>query len=165
MARKSVMSPLAQFMMHNVSVGNVAGDYRVMQHTAEVLKSANDTIANAYMNKSGMSREEVLKLMNNETWISAHKAKELGLVDEVMFEDNSIQINDITNFEDMHLYNSYTSIPKELLNKIKDLNINNQSFITNSNKSNTSIDFFLKEKAQSELELLKLKNLGGKNIG
>ena len=53
MAGKSKMSPTAQIMVHNVST-SCGGDYRAMEHTAEVLKNANDTIANAYINKSGI---------------------------------------------------------------------------------------------------------------
>lgn len=148
MAGKSKMSPTAQIMVHNVST-SCGGDYKVMEHTAEILKNANDTIANAYINKSGMSREKALDLMDKETWLSAQKAKELGLVDEIMFENNSnVLLNNASNL--VGLYNSYSSIPKELLEK---LNINNSSQPTN----NSQVDFFMRQKAKSELEILKLK--------
>ena len=84
---KVLMSPTAQMMIHNVTT-YAEGDYRDMEHTAEILKNANDTIANAYRLKSGKTQEELLALMNNETWMTAQKAKELGLIDEIMFEDN-----------------------------------------------------------------------------
>ena len=48
MAGKCKMSPLAEIMIHNVST-KTSGDYRDMEHTAEVLKKANKTIANAYV--------------------------------------------------------------------------------------------------------------------
>ncbi len=85
--KKVLMSPTAQMMIHNVTT-YAEGDYRDMEHAAGVLKVANDTIANAYRLKSGKTQEELLKLMDNETWMTAQKAKELGLVDEVMFEDD-----------------------------------------------------------------------------
>ncbi|MBC2478628.1 head maturation protease, ClpP-related, partial [Clostridium beijerinckii] len=69
MARHSSMSPTAQLMVHNVS-SYASGDYRDMDHMSEVLKNANNTIANAYMCKSGMSREQALEIMNNETWLT-----------------------------------------------------------------------------------------------
>ena len=53
-------------MIHNVSTW-ADGDYREMEHTAEVLKNANDTIANAYRIKTGKTQEELLSLMDNET--------------------------------------------------------------------------------------------------
>ena len=86
--KKVLMSPTAQMMIHNVSA-YAEGDYRDMEHTADILKNANETIANAYRLKSGKTQEELLALMNAETWMTAQKAKELGLVDEVMFEDNA----------------------------------------------------------------------------
>ena len=83
---KVLMSPTAQMMIHNVTT-YAEGDYRDMEHTADILKTANDTIANAYRLKSGKTQEELLALMDDETWMDAKKAKELGLIDEIMFED------------------------------------------------------------------------------
>ena len=83
---KVLMSPTAQMMIHNVTT-YAEGDYRDMEHTAEILKNANDTIANAYRLKSGKTQEELLALMDDETWMDAKKAKELGLIYEIMFED------------------------------------------------------------------------------
>lgn len=149
MAGKSKMSPTAQLMVHNVSTC-ANGDYRDMEHTAEILKNANDTIANAYISKSGMSREKALELMNKESWLTATQAKELGLIDEIMFEDsNNLGLKGLNNFKKHGLYNSFSSIPEELLKKLISVNDNQP----NENK----VDFFIKQKAQAELDLLKLK--------
>lgn len=149
MAGKSKMSPTAQLMVHNVSTC-ASGDYREMEHTAEILKNANDTIANAYISKSGMSREKALELMNKESWLTATQAKELGLIDEIMFEDsNNLALKGLNNFKKHGLYNSFSSIPEELLEKLISVNDNQP----NENK----VDFFIKQKAQAELDLLKLK--------
>lgn len=156
MAGKSTMSPTAQIMVHNVSTG-ASGDYRVMEHTAEVLKNANDTIANAYIAKSGISREQALDLMNRETWLSAQRAKELGLIDEIMFENNNVEpFKNLTNSNLKGLYNSYSSIPNELLERISQNNMSQP--ITNKEDM---VDFFMQQKAQSQLNLIKL---GGTKI-
>ena len=84
--KKIQMSPTAQLMIHNVS-SRQSGDYRDMEHMAEVLKNANETISNAYRLKSKMSQEQLLEMMNAETWMTAAKAKEYGLIDEIMFEE------------------------------------------------------------------------------
>jgi len=84
--KKVMMTPTGQMMIHNVTT-YAEGDYRDMEHTADILKTANDTIANAYRLKSGKTQEELLALMDDETWMDAKKAKELGLIDEIMFED------------------------------------------------------------------------------
>ena len=84
---KTLIAPTAQMMIHNVS-GGVDGDYRVMQKEAAVLENYNKAIANAYMIKSGKTQEEVLQLMNDESWFTAQQAVEHGLVDGILFDVN-----------------------------------------------------------------------------
>jgi len=84
--KKIIMSPTSQMMVHNVSA-MASGDHRDMSHMSDVLKGANETIANAYMIKSGKTQEELLELMDNETWLTPSKAVEMGLADEIMFEE------------------------------------------------------------------------------
>ncbi|HSQ88092.1 head maturation protease, ClpP-related [Romboutsia sp.] len=149
MAGKSIMSPTAQIMVHNVSTGGVRGDYRVMEHTAEVLKNANDTIANAYMAKSGMSREKALELMNNETWLSAEKAKELGLIDEIMFEENNKSpLRGLSNFKTKGLYNSFSSIPEELIEKL--IQANGDQPILVPKQKDHKVDFLMQQNIEKE---------------
>lgn len=137
---KVMMSPTAQMMIHNVST-YTSGDYRDMEHSAEVLKSANNTIANAYRLKTGKTQEELLKLMDNETWMTAQKAKELGFVDEIMFENDS-QLVASTDYSGM--------LPPEVINKMRNTLKN-----PNIDKNNDS-DFLL-QKSKSKLNFLKLK--------
>ncbi|EHQ63670.1 phage protein [Paenibacillus dendritiformis C454] len=86
--KKVVISPTAQMMIHNVSSWS-HGDYREHRHESGVLENYNKSIANAYILKSGMQQDEVLALMDDETWFTAQQALEKGLVDEIMFENNS----------------------------------------------------------------------------
>ena len=82
------MSPTAQMMIHNVSASG-AGDYRDFEHYAEQLRKSNDTIANAYMLKTGKTRDEILKLMDHETWFTPEEALEEGFIDEVLSRSDS----------------------------------------------------------------------------
>ena len=129
--KKILMSPTAQMMIHNVS-GSARGDYRDMEHTSEILKNANDTIANAYRIKSGMNQDDLLAMMNNETLMTADKAKEYGLIDEVMFESEP-QLVASSNITGM--------LPQEVLDKMR-----------NKLQSEYSI-----KKVQAKLNYLKLK--------
>lgn len=122
MAGKSKMSPTAQMMIHNVSTGT-QGDYRDMQHSAEILKNANKTVASAYILKSGLSEEEVLNMMNEETWLTAQQAKDLGLIDEIMFNNSLINFG---NIDLKAMYNSLPSIPNEIIQKMKENNKDSQ---------------------------------------
>ena len=126
MAGKTVkMSPTAQFMVHNVSAQG-EGDYRDMQHMADILKTANETIASAYILKTGKSKDEILAMMDKETWLTAEKAKEYGFIDEVMFTNDDSKFQLVANFMP-------NIIPTNVIEKM------------------------VKEKAQAELDILKLR--------
>lgn len=88
MCGKTLMSPTAQMMIHNVS-SIVRGDYRAMQHEAGVIENYNKSIANAYQLKSGKNQDELLELMNKESWFTAQQALELNLIDEIMFQNEA----------------------------------------------------------------------------
>ena len=94
---KILMSPTAQLMIHNVST-TVGGDYRAFEHTAEILKSANQSIANAYKQRTGKSDEELKSLMDAETWFNSNSAVEHGFADEVMFENEEYGGTLVANF-------------------------------------------------------------------
>ncbi len=85
MAGKCYMMPSALIMVHNVSVYGASGDYHEMDKMSEMLKKANQSIANTYMVKSRMSKEEVLEMMDKTTWMTAQEAKEKGLIDGILF--------------------------------------------------------------------------------
>ena len=84
---KVEISPTAQIMIHNVSA-QVRGDHNSMVHEAGVLAGFNKSIANAYVAKTGKSLEDLLELMNHETWFDASSAVENGFADAVMFADS-----------------------------------------------------------------------------
>lgn len=88
-AGKTRMVPTALVMVHNVSIYGASGDYHDMEKASEMLKKANQSIANAYIAKTGKSSEEVLEVMDKTTWMTAQEAKEFGLVDEILFLDKN----------------------------------------------------------------------------
>ncbi|HFR3976720.1 TPA: head maturation protease, ClpP-related [Streptococcus suis] len=84
------ISPTAQLMIHNVSTG-IYGDHNALRNEAEVLEGFNQSIANSYMAKTGLSQEDLLELMDKTTWFTAEKAVEYGFADKVMFEESAPQ--------------------------------------------------------------------------
>jgi len=129
--KTTMMSPTAQMMIHNSSTYQ-EGDHNEMVKTAEILKSTDNTIANAYRLKSGKTQKELLDLMNKETWLTAEKAKELNLIDEIMFSDE-IQLVASTKYSGL--------LPKEVINKMK-----------NEKQNKKQVELL-----QTKLEYLKLK--------
>lgn len=86
MAAYCEMSPTALMMVHCVST-YAEGNHSSLEHTAEVLRTADRALCSAYVDKSGMTEEEALEMMEHTTWLTAEQALERGLIDAVMFRD------------------------------------------------------------------------------
>ncbi len=92
MSNYTQISPVAMIMIHNVSMCGASGDYHDMQKNAEILMQMNAALARAYVDKTGKAEEEILGLMDRETWITARQALEMGFVDAIM-ENTSTMTN------------------------------------------------------------------------
>ena len=86
-----LISPPALIMIHDpmtVAMGNA----KDMEKVIGVLNEIKESIINAYRTKTGLSRGKIAQLMEDETWLNAKKAVELGFADEILFtngnEDN-----------------------------------------------------------------------------
>ena len=145
------MSPSALFMIHNVSC-NASGDYRDMEHTAETLKKANETVANAFKLKTGMEDKEIKAIMDKETWLTADEAKEKKIIDEIMYQDqqvNSNMVNLVRN-NATALCNSI-ALSNSAIEKLKQYKP-----LEHQVKNNNGV-FLLQQMAKAQLELLNLK--------
>lgn len=78
-----LMSPVSMMMIHNPATMAI-GDHTVMQQVIEMLDEVKESIINAYVLKSGLSRAKLSHLMDAETWMNANKAMELGLADGII---------------------------------------------------------------------------------
>lgn len=120
MANTCKMSPVATIMIHNVSMSGASGDYHDMQKNAEILKTMNSALAEAYIAKTGKTKDEILKMMDKETWITAGQALEMGFVDEV--EELQTQItNSICGIRLTEEIRQQVTKEKELQNKKEQL--------------------------------------------
>lgn len=81
-ARYCDISPVGLVMVH-CSSASLYGNKSDMQKGAEILSSIDETIAAAYIEKTGMPKAEALNLMECESWITAEKAVEIGLCDKI----------------------------------------------------------------------------------
>lgn len=142
MARYCEMSPTALMMVHCVWTG-ASGNHADFEHVAEMLRTADESIANAYMSKTGMSKDEVLAMMDRETWLTAEQAKDKGLIDAIMFE----------NKEPSRFVASNFALPSsDQMEKVKQM-MKEQS----QSPSGSNEPVFLMEKAK--LNLLKLRGV------
>lgn len=78
-----LMSPTSMLMIHNPWT-MAMGDHNDMQKAIDVLNEVKESIINAYELKTGMSRAKISRLMEDETWMNAKKAVDLGFADGVL---------------------------------------------------------------------------------
>lgn len=124
MAGHSDIAPTAQLMVHNVSMTD-SGDYHVHDKASEILQTANRAVAAAYIDKSGMTEEDALAMMDKETWLTAAEAVERGLIDEIM--ESKQQTNDIQLVAAL----GATILPVKILNEYRNRKIELQQKLDN----------------------------------
>ena len=81
-----LMSPVAMLMIHDpmtIAMGNT----RDMEEAINTLNEIKESIINAYQLKSGLNRKKISQLMEDETWLNAKKAVELGFADAIIQRD------------------------------------------------------------------------------
>jgi len=103
-----LMAPTAMLMIHNPSM-MAYGDHNDMNKAIDILEEVKESIINAYEIKTGMSRSKIGKLMEDETWMNAKKAIELGFADGYI---EGVKVSD-----DAFLF-SAKEFNKKLVNKI-----------------------------------------------
>lgn len=96
-ADKVVISPTAQIMIHKALLNDVSGNSDDLESAANALKAGDKGIINAYKAKTGLSEDELLELMKNETYMSADEAVEKGFADEIMTFNESEAVASIGN--------------------------------------------------------------------
>lgn len=69
-------------MIHNPA-GIAFGEAKDMRKTADVLDKMRDSIVAIYAKRTGKDKEELNKLMDAETWMTASEAVEAGFADKV----------------------------------------------------------------------------------
>lgn len=93
---KIEMSPVAQIMIHNAST-RAEGDYRAMYDAGELLESVNKSLMSTYLMRTKLPETELKTMMDKETWMNAQRAKELGFIDNIMFEQEMDAVADTNN--------------------------------------------------------------------
>ena len=81
---ETLIAPTALMMIHDPStcaMGNKAD----MEKAIALLDEVKESIINAYAEKSHLSRNKIARLMDEETWMNAEKALQLGFVDGILF--------------------------------------------------------------------------------
>ena len=107
---KVLMAPTAMMMVHNPAT-MAFGDHNDMKKAIELLDEVKESIINAYELKTGLSRREISRLMENETWMNARKAIELGFADGELTDEKKTVTDQAFAFSGKEVRNA-------LLNKL-----------------------------------------------
>ena len=108
---KVLMAPTAMMMVHNPAT-MAFGDHNDMKKAIELLDEVKESIINAYELKTGLPRKDISKLMENETWMNARKAIELGFADGELTDEKKT-VTDAAAFSF-----SSKAVENALLNKL-----------------------------------------------
>jgi ATP-dependent Clp protease protease subunit len=142
---KVLMAPTAMMMIHN-PMTTAFGDHVEMQKAIEMLEEVKESIINAYEIKTSLSRAKLSRLMDEETWMNAYKAIELGFADALL-EDKKT-----ANMKDSYVF-SQRKVDAALLNKMTAKTIDKANQFTGRNV----------DELKNQLKVMeKLFNLGGK---
>lgn len=80
---KVLMSPVSMMMIHN-PMTLAFGDKSQMKKAISMLDEVKESILNAYEIKTGMDRNKLAKLMDDETWMNANTAMAHKFCDGVL---------------------------------------------------------------------------------
>jgi len=81
-ADKRYITSNSYAMIHELSSGNIGKFTHLVSHT-KYLQQMHDKLVDIYLTKSKMEKDEIEKLLKNESWFNANEYLEKGLVDEI----------------------------------------------------------------------------------
>ena len=115
-ADEVVMAENSLFMIHN-AWGGTMGESKDMRKTADTLDKITSELTDIYMKKTGLSYDALAEMMDEETWLNANEAYELGFIDTISDSIKVAAKYDVSKFKNI--------TQEEIQNKLR-ININNK---------------------------------------
>ena len=112
-----LMSPVSMMMIHNPWTW-ASGDSKELEKVIKELDSVKQTIINAYEIKTGKSRNEISRLMDEETWFDVNWAIENKFADGVT-ERRPVDQEKKTQNKTMHKFGNRLAVAA-LFNKLRE---------------------------------------------
>ncbi|MDE6835254.1 MAG: Clp protease ClpP [Ruminococcus sp.] len=82
---ETLISPTGMIMIHN-PMTFAYGNKSDIEKAIAVLEEVKESIINAYVRKTHLSRAKISRLMDEETWMNTEKALQLWFVDDILFD-------------------------------------------------------------------------------
>ena len=105
------MPKTALMMIHNCWTW-ASGDSKELRKTAEDLDKVGEAIKSSYLNKVNITKEELERLLDEESLMTAEECLSKGFIDETIQDDKEIQ-NKYTNKTLLKMYNKMNNKTKE----------------------------------------------------
>lgn len=114
-----VMPSNSYLMIHNPFTG-VVGNQNDLRKTADDLERMREASISAYLEKAGdkLSREKIVEIMDNETWLLGSEAFEYGLCDRL---EKPMEL--VANAEIKEVLSQYKKAPLVLIDEIGKQNV------------------------------------------
>lgn len=118
MAGDAIIMPVNSMMMIHNPMTVAWGNADEMRKTADTLDTIRESIISAYMTRTAMAHDEIVTLMDNETWMTAQEAVDNGFATQV---ENAVQVaasatGTVWNVNGVRMDMSrFTALPDQLL--------------------------------------------------
>ena len=117
-ADKIIMAKGSNMMIHN-PMASAFGEAKDLRNTADFLDKIRESLVSVYADKTDLSSDELIDLLDAETWMSAEEAVENGFADEVegQLEVTAKMAGTIAVFNGIPMdVSNYVNVPERLLN-------------------------------------------------
>ena len=115
-ADEVVMAENSLFMIHN-AWGGTMGEAKDMRKSADTLDKISNELTDIYRKKTGLSYDALAEMMDEETWLNANEALEMGFIDTISDSIKVAAKYDVSKFKNI--------TQEEIQNKLS-ININNK---------------------------------------
>lgn len=120
---KVIMNKTARFMIHNPQVTGLQGpaDSRQLRHVATQLDKIKGLLIGVWDKKTSIGQAKLWELYDNETWLTADEAMQMGFIDESVDAIKavaSVNLNHLNKMNEQSLLKTLVQGIKNLIVKV-----------------------------------------------
>lgn len=146
----------AYMMVHNPSYGFLLGylDADTLLNFADKLELMREGMLDAYSNRTGLAREVLSKMLDDETWMTAEQAVDLGFADRVIKSGKKARKNESASIE--NALKNYVNVPPALLNlsSVEAAPVDTEELEAQAQRLRTRIEPYFKKEQEHGSETL-----------
>jgi len=150
--RKIYAAKNAMIMIHNPSISEFEGDSKKLKSLVQLLEKVKKIAIDNYSERTNLDLDKLSEMLDNETWLTAEEALEMGFIDAITDE-----VFDIDSIANMKL-----KTPQKLFMKYKKKKDNNPKSLTTilglSSNSDTDTIFNAISNLKNKSVLLEAEN-------